>query len=144
MNVTFVFVCCYGTAMLLANANNENTPKSTLVDAVVPYVVCALRFYSSFFSHDSHKCADRRSLFSWGFDLLDIVKDCVSKLLDYGLLHELMLYVSIWNPDLLLLDLLRELSNELTVDWFIDREVGDLDSCGFSPSETDMRMSLLA
>ena len=41
VNVTFVFVRCFGVLTLLARANNENTPKNNLVASAVPNVVCA-------------------------------------------------------------------------------------------------------
>ena len=119
VNVAFVFVLCFVIVMLLAKANNENTPKATLVASAVPYVVCALRFFSYSFSRYLRKREYRRSTFSWGFDLLGIVKDFVSKLWDYRLLCGLELYESIWTPALTLLNLFWELVNELAADWFI-------------------------
>ena len=100
-------------------------------------------FFISSFSRDSCKRADQRNQYSRGFKLLGIVKDCVPKSWDDGLLHGLELYVSIWNLDLPLLDLLLELENKLAADWFIGWEVSKRDSCDLSPSETDMGISLL-
>ena len=60
-----VSICLvFAIVTLLVKANNENTPKATLVDAVVPYVVCSLRFCSSSFSRDVRKRVDQRIPFS--------------------------------------------------------------------------------
>ena len=117
VNVAFVFVRRFGIVTLLAKSNNENTPKATLVDAAVPYLVCVLRFCSSYFSCNLRWRADWWSPFSWGFNLLGIAKYFVSKSWDYGLLYGLELYVSIWTPSQSVLQLIQELANELLTDF---------------------------
>ena len=61
MYVAFGFVWRFGIMTLLGKDNNENTPESTLIDAAVPYVVCALHFFSSYFSCNLRKRVDWHS-----------------------------------------------------------------------------------